>query len=129
MLTYTEFFEMLCPTYMVYGMTYEQYWFGDPWMAKAFEDAYLLKRRVKNEELWLQGLYIYRAVHAIINSAFGGRSEKYISNPIDFLPKTKAEKQRDVFEKRKKVINFFDSLMIKNKVGKSGKGVNKGGKP
>lgn len=120
---------MLCPTYMVYGMTYEQYWYGDPWMVRYYEDAYLLKRKVRNEELWLQGLYIYRAVHAVVASALGNRSEKYINNPIDFLPKTKAEKKRDQYQKRQKVINFFDSLLVKNKEKKSDKGVNEDGKP
>ena len=119
---------MLCPTYMTYGMTYEQYWFGDPYMVKAYEDAYLLKRRVRNEELWLQGLYIYRAVHAVVASALSGRQEKYITNPLDFLPKTKAEKMREEYEKRQKVINYFDSLRIRG-VGKSNKGVDKDGKP
>lgn len=104
-------------------MTWEQYWYGDPWMAKFFQDAYLLKRRVKNEELWLEGLYIYRAVHAVVASAIGNRSEKYLTNPIDFLPKTKAEKMQEEYEKRQKVIKFFDSLLIKNKEQKSNKGV------
>lgn len=119
---------MLCPTYMTYGMTYEQYWCGDPYMVKAYEDAYLLKRRVKNEELWLQGLYIYRAVRAVVASALSGRQEKYISNPLDFLPKTKAEKQRDEYEKKLKVIQFFDSMRIKGQ-NESSKGVDNDGKP
>ncbi len=118
---------MLCPTYITYGMTYEQYWYGDPNMARAYEDAYLLKKRVKNEELWLQGLYIYRAVRAVVASAVGGRNEKYITNPLDFLPKTKAEKQRDKYEKRLKSIRFFDSMRVKNKA--SSKGVDEDGKP
>lgn len=98
---------------MVYGMTYEQYWFGDPWMTKTFEDAYMLGRRVKNEELWLEGLYIYKAVHAVVASAVGGRSEKYVTNPFDFLPKTRAEKQQEEIEKKQKVINYLNSLMVK----------------
>lgn len=113
---------------MVYGMTWEQYWFGDPWMVKAFEDAYLLNRRVKNEELWLQGLYIYRAVHAVIASAFCERNEKYISEPLDFLPKTKAEKQLEEYQKRQKVINYLNSLVQREK-NASNKGVDENGKP
>lgn len=119
---------MLCPTYMTYGMTYEQFWYGDPYMVKAYEDTYLLKRRVRNEELWLQGLYIYRAVHAVVASALSGRQEKYVANPLDFLPKTKAEKQREEYENKLKVIHYFDSLRIQG-VGKSNKGVDENGKP
>ncbi|MBP5442292.1 MAG: hypothetical protein J6Y60_03545 [Treponema sp.] len=100
---------------MAYGMTYEQFWYGDPWMVKAFEESYLLKRRVKNEEFWLQGAYIYRAVHAVVASAIGGRTEKYLTNPFDFLPKTKLEQAQEEHEKRMKIIRFFDSLIVKKK--------------
>jgi len=120
---------MLCPTYMVYGMTYDQFWYGDPWMVKAFEDAYMLNRRVKNEELWLEGLYIYRAVRSVIASAFSNRQEKYITSPLDFLPKTKAEKQREEYEKKQKLINYLDSIVIRDKAAKSNKGVDEHGKP
>ena len=124
----SEVFDYLCPTYMAYGMTWEQYWYGDPWMVRAFQDTYLLKRRIKNEELWLQGLYIYRAVHAVVASAVGGRSEKYISTPLDFLPKTKAEREQEEFEKKQKVIRYLDSL-AKMGIKKSNEGVDKDGKP
>lgn len=124
----SDVFDHLCPTYMAYGMTWEQYWYGDPWMVRAFQDAYLLKRRIKNEELWLEGLYIYRAVYAVIASAFGNRSEKYVSTPFDFLPKTKAEKEQEEFEKKQKVIRYLDSLARKG-IGRSNKGVDEHGEP
>lgn len=114
---------------MLYGMTWEQYWFGNPWMAKDFEQYYLLKRRMNNEELWLGGLYVYRAVYAVIASAFGNRSERYLTNPLDFLPKTKLEKKQEEIEKRNKVINFFDSLARMKKAKQSNKGVDENGEP
>lgn len=124
----SEVFDHLCPTYMAYGMTWDQYWYGDPWMAKYFVDAYLMKRRINNEEMWLQGMYIYRAVYAVIASAFGNRREKYVETPFDVLPKTKAEKDQEKFEKKKKVINYLNSLMRRGIV-KSNKGVDENGKP
>ena len=113
---------------MTYGMTYEQYWYGDPYMVKAYEDSYLLQRRVKNEELWLEGLYIYRAVHAVVASAMGGRQEKYVTKPLDFLPKTQAEKQREDYEKKIKVINYLDSLRVRGIKESNNKGVDEDGK-
>lgn len=109
----TEVFDRVCPMYMAYGMTWEQFWYGDPWMVRAFQDAYLLQRRVKNEELWLEGLYIYRAFRAVVASAFGGRNEKYITEPLDFLPKTRAEKEQEELEKKQKVINYLNSLIVR----------------
>ena len=99
--------------YITYGMTYEQFWYGDPWMVKDYAESYLLKRRVRNEELWLEGLYIYRAIRAVIASAFGGRNEKYLTQPFDFLPKTKQEKEQEVLEKRQKVIDYFNTFKLK----------------
>lgn len=44
------------------GMTWDEYWFGDPWMAKYIRLAYNMKRKQVNYDLWLQGLYVYEAV-------------------------------------------------------------------
>jgi len=114
----TELFESVCPIYMLYGMTWEQFWFGDPGMASTFREAYLLKQRAKNEEMWMQGLYIYRAVQAVVASALGSRSAKYIDAPLDYLPKTKAEKEQEKFKEKQKVIAFLDRL-LKNNATKS----------
>lgn len=43
-------------------MTYEQYWHGNVWMVEAFREADKLKQKRKNQELWLQGMYVYEAI-------------------------------------------------------------------
>jgi len=111
----TEAFDYVCPTYMLYGMTYEQFWYGDPNMTHTFKEAYLLKQRAKNEDAWLQGLYIYRAVSAVVASALGNRNAKYIDAPIDYLPKTKAEKQQEEYKEKLKVIDYLNNMLRKNK--------------
>ena len=58
----TALFEQLCPIYMVYGMSYDEYWFGEPYRAEFYKKAYKLKRKIKDEELWTQGMYIYEAL-------------------------------------------------------------------
>ena len=59
-----EWFDYLCPIYMSYGMTYEQYWDGDNEAPKMFRKAYELKRKNENFNLWLQGAYVYEAILA-----------------------------------------------------------------
>ena len=103
---------------MLYGMSWEQFWFGDPNMAKVFREAYLLKQRAKNEDMWMQGLYIYRAVSAVVASALGDRNAKYIDAPLDYLPKTQAEKKQEQYKETKKVIDYLDKL-LKNNANKS----------
>lgn len=58
----TALFEKQCPIYMSFGMTYDEFWYGDAYRTKFYRDAYKLKVRQKDEELWQQGMYIYEAL-------------------------------------------------------------------
>lgn len=60
--TYTQYFERLFPYYLSIGMSYEQYWDDDPWLVRAYRKAYELKQEITNQNLWLQGMYIYEAL-------------------------------------------------------------------
>lgn len=110
-LTYTEIFDRLCPMYLVYGMTWEQFWFGDPWMAKAYREAHLLKRKMRNEELWLEGLYEYHSVGAVIGTAFGKRKVEYLKKPLNIFPKTEIEKKEEERDKKQKLVAYLSGWM------------------
>ncbi len=43
-------------------MSYDDFWFGDVSMVRAYRKADELNRRRQNEVLWLQGAYIYEAL-------------------------------------------------------------------
>jgi len=47
-------------------MTYEQFWYGDPTIAKTYLEAYKLKEKREAEKTkwttWEQGLYVYEAI-------------------------------------------------------------------
>ena len=62
----TEEFNKCCPFYLSIGMTYEQFWYGDPTMAKDYLKAYKLKEKREAEKakwiMWEQGLYVYEAI-------------------------------------------------------------------
>ena len=109
-MTYTEIFTELCPQYMVYGMTYEQYWYGDPWMVRAYAQAYLLKRKIENENAWIQGAYIANAVTVAIANIFGKKKIDYLKQPFDLFPKTEREKQMEIREERKKVVQWLNAF-------------------
>lgn len=47
---------------MSIGMTYEDFWFGDASMVRAYRRADELRKRRQNEMLWLQGMYVYEAL-------------------------------------------------------------------
>lgn len=94
---------------MVYGMTYDQFWFGDPWIAASYREAHLLKRKMLNEELWIQGAYFYNALQAVIATAFGKRKEEYVKKPFNIFPKTALEKKEEEREQKRKLIGFLSS--------------------
>lgn len=58
----TKIFEELCPIYMSYGMSYNEYWHGDAYRAKFYREAHELNVKHRDEEFWMQGMYIYDAI-------------------------------------------------------------------
>ena len=91
-------------------MTYEQYWYGDPWMVRAYAQAYLLKRRVENENMWINGMYMTKAVNTAIANAFGNKQAKYFEKPLEIFPKTTAEKKAEIREERNKLATWLSGL-------------------
>lgn len=96
--------------FMAYGMTYEQYWYGDPWMTRAYAQAYLYRRKVENENAWILGAYIANAVTIAIANTFGKRKHDYLKKPLDLFPKTEAEEQAEIREERKKLIALLNGI-------------------
>ena len=95
---------------MVYGMSYEDYWFGDPWMTRAYAQAYLLKRKIDNENAWIQGAYMANAFGTVIANSFGKKKTNYLEKPMDLFPKSEAEQKAEIREERKKLINWLNGL-------------------
>lgn len=60
--TYSTVFNDLFPYYLSVGMTYDQYWNQDSLLVKYYRKADQLKNERKNQELWLQGMYVYDAL-------------------------------------------------------------------
>ena len=112
-LTYTKQFYELFPYYLSIGMTYEQYWESDPMLAKYFRQANEIKNERKNQELWLQGLYVYNALVAIMPVKKGEEQPKYPAKPFTISEKQrkreKLEEEKSIFEKGKMAMERFMS--------------------
>lgn len=73
-------------------MTYDQYWYGDPLMVRAFYKASQLALEKKNNEAWLNGLYFSLAISSTIGNAFNqGDPIEYPLEPINFREQKKEE--------------------------------------
>lgn len=102
----TELFEKMCPIYMSYGMTYDEYWKESPYRAKFYREAHELKVKQNDEEMWVQGMYIYEALckvspvlHAFSKS--GTKPLPYSSKPYLYDVKTESERDKEREEKEK----------------------------
>ena len=60
--SYTPTFYDHFPYYLSIGMRPEEYWDGDPSLAKYYRKADEMRFKRRNEEMWLQGMYIYEAL-------------------------------------------------------------------
>ena len=47
---------------MSIGMSYDEFWNQDVSRVKAYRKAYELREKRRNQELWLQGMYVYEAL-------------------------------------------------------------------
>lgn len=114
--TYTERFYKEFPYYLSIGMTYEQYWDGDPALAKYYRKADELRLDRLNYEKWLQGMYIYEAIcdaspilHAFAKK--GTRPHPYADKPYALTEKQRenaeAVKDKEVSDKGKRFMEAF----------------------
>ena len=101
---FTQYLDTVCPYFMLYGMTYEEFWFEsidrfyDYWQRYQFD----IERR--NQELWLQGLYIQGAVAAVLDTK---HKVKYPEKPYRITEMTEAEKE---IENKRKVERLREHL-------------------
>ncbi|MBO6273209.1 hypothetical protein J6O48_10595 [bacterium] len=105
--TYTEVMNDYFPMYIEAGMTPHQYWDEDVELTKAFRIVLERKREWENQKLWLQGLYFYRALVAVMPALSikvkNGKIEPYLDEPIPITDKqireSEERKEKIAFEK------------------------------
>ena len=116
--TYTEKFYELFPYYLSIGMTPEQYWEGDCTLVKYYRKAEELRNDKRNQELWLQGMYIYEVICDIapVLHAFAKKGTKptpYSEKPYPLnnkqVKRDEEEKQRKLAEKGKR---FMEAMAV-----------------
>jgi hypothetical protein len=91
-------------------MTYEQFWRGDPWLCVPYREYHNLSIQQRNEELWLQGLYVHNAFAVAINNAFSNKKIKYITKPIDIIAPSEDEKQEKIRRTRQKLVEKLNAF-------------------
>ena len=84
-------------------------------MANAYKEAFNLKRRQRNEEMWVNGIYQLSALNVALHNAFDKHKIEYLKEPLDIFPKSEAEKEEERRQERKKLVDWLSRLTIKKK--------------
>lgn len=108
---------------MALGMTYKEYWSATIEEKECYLEAHKLKTEQRNQEMWLQGFYVFKAIETAIHNQPAFALSRvtpisYLQEPIRITPYTEEEK-REQDEKKKKafadyLINFQKKWEEKN---------------
>ena len=120
--SYTEIFEECFPFYLAIGMSYAEYWEGDPKLARYYRKAYLIKQEEINNNAWLQGMYIYDAVSTALYNALRGLGKSkppakdYAKQPYELKNRVKseAEKQKEIEIEQAKAAAWMENFVLMN---------------
>ena len=121
--TNTEVFEECFPFYLAIGMSYAEYWEGDPSLTRYYRKAYRIKQDEINNNAWLQGMYIYDAISTALHNALRGLGKTkppardYAKQPYNFnkKEKTEVEKAKEVAIEQEKAAAWMENFVRINK--------------
>lgn len=116
-ITPLEYLDELFAYALSIGMTYNQYWYDEPALLNNYVRAEQIKQRKRNNEMWLQGAYIYQAIGSLVPvlNPFSKehRAKAYLKNPI---PLTEEEREDIEREKYERFVKYMHSLVKKTEV-------------
>lgn len=105
-ITPLEYLEKLFVYALSIGMTYDQYWHDDPKLINSYIQAEEIRQRKRNTELWLQGLYVYRAFGSLVHlgNSFSKehKAKPYLKEPIPLTRKEQEEAEERKYQKFKR---------------------------
>lgn len=106
-------------------MTYEQYWYGDPYMVYAYLEAQKFRLEQLEYEYWLQGAYTFKALQSALSvseffRAKGTRPTQYPNKPIGVWERQTPElmqerREKEAERERLDAIAYFDNAIKANK--------------
>lgn len=91
-------------------MSEEQYWEGDPNLVVAYRKAHKLAVQQRNQEMWINGMYILKVLDVVLSGIGKGPKERYFDEPIDLFPEPKheiTEEERE--EAKQKVVDQLNA--------------------
>ena len=97
---------------MAIGMTYDQYWYGDPMMVRAFYEADKIRQKIKDEEAWTLGAYFVKALESTVGNMFKESGSQPLEYPTEpFLITHEREKRKKKEEREKEEMMWAEAWM------------------
>ena len=119
--TFTEYFNELFPAYLAMGMTWTQFWEDEPELTIAYRKSDMIRKRQKNEELWLEGMYVAEALSATVGNMFAkGQKHQYPTEPFPITveeQQERREREEKARMERMKAAFIARSLHLNTKIG------------
>lgn len=100
--TLGKYLDTICPYFMHYGMSWDEFWNESIDRLHGYWQAHQFAVEQRNQELWLQGLYIQSAVASCLD-----KKHKYPEKPHRITEMTEAEKD---YENKRKVAKMREQL-------------------
>lgn len=101
------------PYYLAIGMPYELFWNGDPYLVETYRKTHQLQLEQRNQELWVQGLYNFRAFKSVIEgfayALNGGKGTKPSEYPSEPIPFTEAEQKAATERNKQRTMKWEDN--------------------
>ena len=117
--SFANYLDTICPYYMNYGMTWDEFWYGSIDRLQGYWQKHQFAVEQRNQELWLQGLYIRSAIASCLD-----KKAKDPEKPLRITPLTDVEQD---MENKRKVEQMREQLgEIKRRWDAKQKGVDAG---
>lgn len=111
-----EYFNELFAYALSLGMTYEQFWYKETDLLNTYVKAETIRQRKRNNEMWLQGAYIYNAIGSlapILNGMVKNpKAQPYMAQPIPITEEDRIEQQNQ------RILNFEKQMKVFAQRGK-----------
>lgn len=97
-ISFSEAFYNHLPYYLSIGMTWDEYWKDDVCKVIYYRKKDKLDRQRKNNELWLEGVYFYKALEAVVPALIpfnkNPKVDPYLDEPIALTKEEQEERER-----------------------------------
>jgi len=107
-LSLRELFTKLCDYFVSIGLSYEDFWDGDPLKAHALYRAEKIKQQRENNSYWLLNLYTYEAL-ARVSPLFNGFSKQTRAHPYLEEPLKPESKKKEVHNMKARFLKLVEA--------------------